>query len=359
MRVKLLVVGSVLALIAGACGSETPVGEARAFGIVDAGDAADQQVLAYQYQPDSSLTYGLLMDMEMNATMAFPGLGGSGDMSMGMSVGGSSTYDFAPGPQPGSVELTMRSDLSEFDLTHFTVDGQSMTNQLSQADIAALSEQSALPEVTVVLSERGEILELRYGDTAMPADFLSGFGAGGFSDPTGMSMAGLFGPEMPAEGVGVGAEWTIDSSQEVPFLGTLASTTHYWITGQEQVNGHDVLVIVSSSTVEDLEIDLMDMMESMISMDQAQLDAFGMTAQDMAAMQSELMPDVDMTMRFSYDKIEGTTYFDPAAGLVVWSANNADMTGSMDIKTPDGDGSMTFGMSMEMQVLLADDPETT
>ncbi len=355
MRLKLLAVGSVLALIAAACGSDSPVGEERVFGIVDAGDAASRQVLAYDYEPDSSLSYGLLMDMEMNATMAFPGLGGSGDMSMGMTVGGSTTYDLAPGPQPGSVELTMRSDLSEFDLTHFTVDGQSMTSQLSHADMAALGEQNALPEVTVVLSDRGEILELRYGDTAMPGDFLSGFGAGGFSDPTGMSMAGVFGPEMPAEDVGVGAEWTIDSSQEVPFLGTLASTTRYWITGQEQFKGHEVLVIVSSTTVDDLEIDLMDMMEGMLAMDQAQLDAFGMSAQDMAAMQSELMADVDMTMRFSYDRIEGTTYFDPEAGLVVWSANNADMTGSMDMKTPDGDGSMTFDMSMEMQVLLAED----
>ena len=47
-----------------------------------------------------------------------------------------------------------------------------------------LSDQNAIPEVTVVLSESGELLELRYGDTAMPSDFLSGFGSGGFSSNT-------------------------------------------------------------------------------------------------------------------------------------------------------------------------------
>ena len=354
MRLKLLVVGSVLALIAAACGSESPVGQERAFGLVDPGDAATVQVLAYDYESELSLAYGVLMGMEMNANMDFPGLGGSGDMSMGMTMGGNASYDIAPGPQPGTVELTMRSDFFNVDLTHFTVDGQSMTSQLGPADISALGEQSAIPEITVVLSERGEVLELRYGDTAMPSDFMSGMGGSGFSDPTGMSLAGMFGPEMPAEGVGIGAEWTVDSSQDVPFLGTIASTTHYWITGEEQFKGHDVLVIVSSSTVDDLEIDLLDMMESMMEMDSAQLDAFGMSAQDMAAMQSELMQDIEMTMSFSYDKIEGTTYFDPTAGLVVWSATDAHMVGSMDMKTPEGDGTMTFDMSLDMQMQLAE-----
>ena len=352
---KLLAVGSVFALVAAACGSESPAADERVFGLVDPGDAASARVLAYQYEPHSDLSYGIAVDMTMDATMSFPGLGGSGDMSMGLTMGGDMGFDVAPGPQPGSVEVTMESNLGGFELTHFTVDGQSMENQLTQADLAAMGEQSALPEITVVLSESGEVLELRYGDTAMPNDFLSGIGAGGFSDPTGMSVAGLFGPEMPAEGVGVGAEWTIDSSQDVPFIGTLDSVTHYWITGEEEYRGHDVLVIVSSSTVADVEIDLFEMMESMMSMEAAQMEAFGMTDADMAAMQSGLFDGMEMTMTFSYDKLEGTTYFDPVAGLVVWSVNNADMTGFVDMKTPDGDGTMTFDMTMDLEMLLAED----
>ncbi len=273
---------------------------------------------------------------------------------MGMSMGGEIEYDIQSGPQPGSVELTMRSSFSDFDLSHFTVDGQSMANQLSSADMAELGEQSALPEITVVVSESGEVLELRYGDTAMPTDFLSGFGSGGFSDPTGMSLTSMFGPEMPSEGVGVGAEWTVDNSQEVPLLGSMDASTHYWITGERDFNGRTVLIIVSSSTIQDIEIDLLEMMEAMMDMDTASLAAMGMDPNDLALAQSEMFDGMEMAMRFSYDKIVGTTYFDPTDGRVLWTSTDALMTGSIDMGTPDGDGTMTFDMSMNMEMLLAD-----
>ena len=354
MRTKLLIVVTAFSLMAAACGSEAPVVE-RSFGVVDQGDQGHLQVLAYDYQPDSSLGYSLVMDMTMNATADFPGSGGAGDMSMGMSMGGDIEYEIAPGAQAGSVELTMRSNLSAFDLNHFTVDGQSMANQLTSDDLAVLSDQSALPEITVVVDQSGEVLELRYGDAAMPTDFLGGFGSGGFSDPTGMSLTGMFGPEMPAEEVRVGAQWTVDSSQEIPLMGTLDSSTHYWITGEEQFNGHDVLVIVSQTTIEDIELDLLEMMQDMLEMDSASLAAMGMGADEMAQMQSELFAEIDMAMHFSYDDLSTTTYFDPAEGIVVWTATEAHMTGAVDMDTPDGSGTMAFDMLIDMKMTLADD----
>lgn len=354
MRTRNLAVGLVLALTAAACGTDSPVVEQQ-FGLIHQGDAVTLQVLSYNHEPDSTVGYGFTMAMAMNTRMDFPDLGGSGDMSMGMSLDGGIEYDIAPGPQPGSMELTMRSDFSEFDVDYFTVDGRSMANQLTPSDLAALGDQNALPEITVVVSESGEILDLQYGGTAMPKDFLSGFGSGGFSDPTGMSLAGLFGPEMPAEEVGVGAEWTVDNSQEVPFLGTMAASTHYWITEEKEFKGRDVLVIVSSSTIEDMEIDLLEMMESMMSMDSASLEAMGMDRNELAEAQRAMFDGMEMTMRFSYDKINGTTYFDPAEGSVLWSSTDALMTGSMDMSTPEGDGTMTFDMTMDMEMLRADE----
>ena len=353
MRIRLLTVGWVLALVAAACGSEAPT-VANNFGVLDQGDQGALQVLAYNYRPDSTLTYGFSMDTRMHTDMDFPGLGDAGNMAMGMSMGGSLQYDVASGPQPGSTALTMRSNITSFDVDHFTVDGQSMASQLSSADLAALGDQSALPEITVVVDERGEVLELKYGDATMPTDLLGGLGSGGFSDPTGMSLAGLFGPEMPAEEVRVGAEWTVDTSQDIPFMGTLASSTHYWITGEEQYRGHDVLVIVSTTNIEEVEIDLMDMMESMLTMDSAAMAEMGMSADDLAMVQSGLFDDMNMTMRFNYNDLETTTYFDPVEGIVVWTATEALMTGSMDMDTPEGSGTMTFDMEMDMQMALAD-----
>ena len=354
MRIRLLTIAWALALVAAACGSEAP-SVANNFGVLDHGDQGVLRVLAYNYQPESTLKYGFSMDTRMHTDMDFPGLGGGGNMSMGMSMGGSLQYDVASGPQPGSTALTMRSSISSFDLNHFTVDGKSMAGQLSNADLAALGDQSALPEVTVVVDERGEILELRYGGTAMPTELLGGLGSGGFSDPTGMSLAGMFGPEMPADEVRVGAEWTVDTSQDIPFMGTLASSTHYWITGEEQYQGHDVLVIVSATTIDEVEIDLAEMMEGMLTMDSSAMADMGMSADDLAMMQSGLFDDMDMTMRFNYHDLETTTYFDPLEGIVVWTSTDALMTGSMEMDTPDGSGTMTFDMEMDMQMMLADD----
>ncbi|MBT8193305.1 MAG: hypothetical protein KJP22_07880 [Acidimicrobiia bacterium] len=353
MRVKLLVLGSALALLAAACGSEAPSTEAR-FGVVNHGDAALLQVLAYDYEPASSLEYGFIMDMDMNMAMDFPGMGDSGDMSMGMSMGGDIAYDVAAGPQPGSTELTMRSSLRDFDLEHFTVGGRSMAGQLGAADLAELQSQSALPEMSVVVGANGEILEMRYGDAAMPTEMLNSFGAGGFSDPTGMSLAGLFGPELPSEAIGVGAEWIVDTSEEVPFVGMIESSTHHWITAQQEFNGRDVLVIVSATEIEDVEMDLMEMMESMLEMDSASAAAMGINPADLAGLTSELFDGMEMTMRFSYDDLASTTYFDPANGTVVWTSTEALMSGSMDMVAPDGSGSMTFGMRMDMEMIAAD-----
>jgi hypothetical protein len=353
MRIRLLTITWALALVAAACGSEAPTVENN-FGVLNQGDQGVLQVLAYNYQPDSTLTYGFSMDTRMHTDMDFPGLGGAGNMAMGMSMGGSLQYDVASGPQPDSMALTMRSNISSFELDNFTVDGQSMTSQLSAADLAALGDQNALPEVTVVVDERGEVLELQYGGTAMPTDLLGGLGSGGFSDPTGMSLAGLFGPEMPADEVRVGAEWTVDTSQDIPFMGTLASSTHYWITGEEQYQGHDVLVIVSATTIDEVEIDLADMMEGMLNMDSAAMAELGMSADDLAMAQSGLFDDVSMTMRFNYNDLETTSYFDPIEGIVVWTSTEALMTGSMEMDTPEGSGTMTFDMEMDMQMTLAD-----
>ncbi len=354
VRTRTTIVAGILALVAASCGSGSARTEAP-LGLIQQGDSASLQVLAYAYEPDSSLYYGFSLDMTMNATMDFPDLGGSGDISMGMGMDGALAYDIAPGTVPGSVAVTMRSDIRDFDLDYFTMDGQSVADQLSPSDLEAMRGENALPEITVVVSETGEVLELRYGDTALPSDFLSGFGSSGFSDPTGMSLTNLFGPEMPVEDVGVGAEWAVDDSQEIPGIGTIESRTHYWVTDETEFRGRNVLVIVSATTIEDIEMDLMEMMESMLTMDQASLEAMGMDAGELAQMQREMFDGMEMNMGFSYDSIETTTYFDPADGIMVWTNTVATTTGTMEMRTPEGNGTMTFDMDMDMELMLADE----
>jgi hypothetical protein len=105
-----------------------------------------------------------------------------------------------------------------------------------------------------------------------------------------------------------------------------------------------VLVIVSATTIDEVEIDLADMMKSMLTMDAAALAEMGMSADDLAMAQSGLFDEMKMTMRFNYHDLETTTYFDPTEGIVVWTSTDALMTGSMEMDTPDGSGTMTFDM---------------
>ena len=49
-----------------------------------------------------------------------------------------------------------------------------------------------------------------------------------------------------------------------------------------------------------------------------------------------------------------TTYLDPVEGVVVWTTTEAIMSGSMDMVAPEGSGSMTFDMRMDMEMIAAD-----
>lgn len=351
MRSRKLSIVAALAVVAAACGSSAPQAQQQPFGLVSAGSEGTPRLLTYDYQPDSSLTYEIFFDTSMDMRSEFPGMG-SNDMSMGMLMGGEMGYAVAPGPQEDSVEVTMTAEFDRFDVSHFTMDGVDMSNTVTSADMAELQGAGAIPTITAVVDSSGEVLELRYGDALVPTDFL---GSSSFSDPTGMSMMGMLGPEMPAEEVRVGAEWTTDSSQEVPGFGTVASRTHYWITGEETYNGRDVLVIVSSTDIESLTIDFMEMMEAMMQMDDGSLDAMGMSAEELAEMQRQLFAEIDMSMSISYDELIGTTYFDPVDGLAVWSAVNGDMSGSIEMSAPEGTGTMSFDMTMDIQLGLVED----
>lgn len=349
MRSRTFLPLAVVALVAAGCGADSPEVQQPRFGLVASGDQGAPQLLTYAYEPDSTLTYDIRFDTAMDVHSEFPGLGSS-DLSMGMTMAGEMAYTVSPGPGDGTVEVTMTADLDQISVEHMTMDGFDMSDQLTASDLEEMQGSGAIPPITAVVDSRGEILELRYGDAVVPSDFLGG--GSNFGDPTGMSMMGILGPEMPSEEVAVGAEWTTDTSQEVPGFGTVAASSHYWITGEETFNGREVLVIVSSTSVESLDIDLMKMMEEMAQMDDGSLAAMGMNPQDIAEMQSELFADIGMTMSMSYDDLTGTTYFDPVDGLAVWSAVNGDMTGSIEMSTPDGTGTMAFDMNMSIQVGL-------
>ena len=355
---KKIAVVAAMALLSAACGGGESGGFDPNAGFSQGADG-ELRSLAYAYQPDSSLTYGYNIDMDVSMDADIDAPDGFGEMTMGMSMAGSIAYGVSAGAEEGTVELTIDSSLSDFSVSELTVDGESMPAELlglNDPDLAGVGE--LIPPMTVVVDSSGDILEMQVGDVAVPSDLLATFGGGSFGDPTGMGMLGsLFGPELPDDQVRIGATWTTTDTQEVPFVGEMTVVTNHEIVGEESMAGRDTFVIESTAQMSPLSISFADMLESL--KDPATMAALGMAGEDIDAAQLEAdlfeSMDFDFSMDISYDKLETKTWFDYQAGVMVSTDADMVMTMKMKIDTPEGGGDMTMKANMGMAMLLTAD----
>jgi hypothetical protein len=355
---KKLAVVMTFALVAVACGSGDQTSFDPDEGFTQ-GAEGQLRALAYAYQPDSSLTYGFTMGIDMDLSSDFDGLDEFGSMTMGMDVAGSLSYDVSPGPEEGTVALGVTASLSDFSMSEFTLDGEPMPADLAGfGDVEALGLNEVIPEMTVVVDSRGDVIELTYGDVTVPSELLNSFGGGGFGDPTGMGLFGsIFGPELPVEEARVGATWTTSNTQQVPGIGEMTVVTTHEIIGEESVAGRDTVVISSTSQMTPVSISMADLFEMMT--DPEFLGTAGLSEDELrdAQLEMELMDamDFDFEMEISYGDVTTTTWLDYEAGIVVSTDGAVEATIDMSLDTPEGSGTMSMGMNMTIGMLLTAD----
>lgn len=352
MRIRLIIVA--LALAASACGDAGGPAVDPDGGFTQ-GHTGELLTLSYGFQPDTRLGYDFAMDVTADVTADIPDAGDFGDMRMAMGMAGGLSFDLAPGPDAGTTEVTMGMELRDFTVREFSMGGISMLDEIGDQDLGELFAAEALPEITLVMDAQGNLLEMRSGDTPLPTDLFGSSLGGGFSDPSGMSIQTmLFGPPLPEGEVRVGAEWTTDDSREVPFLGYVESHSRHRITGEDRVQGRDVLIIETVTDISDIELDFADMVDAMRDVDAG---AMGITDTELAQMEAEIgaMDGLGFSMRLAYESLQSTTWFDPGAGLVVQTDGAGDMRMSMAFDMLGESGSMDMDMTMSIHMLLTDD----
>lgn len=338
-----------LALIAAAC-AEPGVSA----GPGSPPDGAQAAVLTYDFQPGHDLTYGTALQVSADMSIASQ-LSGSSDMSMAFNVAAATNYRLSPGPESGTTEVSVTSDLSSFEVEEFTVDGQSINESLALDQLGTDFDLGELiPEVTVVIDEFGNIISTEVGGTAVPTDLLGG----GLGDPTGsLGLSSVFGPAFPEEGVFVGARWSNEDAVEVPFLGDVTIRSDHEVIAIDTVGGREAFVIESRTTIPAFNLDLTDMMDFFENVDAGTAAAMGLTLNDLQLMAAEfrtMMREATMDMSFDFGEMTQTTWFDGNSGVVARMISDVEVNMKASFSGFGDDGSMDMKMKMSIDSVLAD-----
>jgi len=304
---------------------------------------AGGSLLHYAYRPGETLAY----EVELATTMTAESTDGASalsaeDWAMDMEVTERLELAFTEGADPATIQITM---------TQEAIDGEAHMNSSGQEQSIPLDQFTAglQNEVVVVIDAQGKLLSASIGGTELPAQFLAALS--GLSGST-MLQPQQLGPEFPDEPLQVGDEWQTTASGDV--LGfTITQTSRHRLAAEEQLLGRTTYRIESQITTGPYAADLAGLLAGLQESpgllgeaDPAQIDA--------ALGQFE---DLGIGLEFEMAKSTAslTTWFDPAAGMVVRSELEAPiaMTLRMTGIPEAGDGTMTIEMATSQRMTLA------
>ena len=267
------------ALLLAGCGADDQV-------VVGPDDSAVSVVfpaaVTYAYEPDTQLSYR----MELNGTDwtrdASDGVPENSDIELGLPDGEleiktsaviDQTYRIGPGPDDKTLEIYIASDLTELSVTG----DEDLDETLFGSPSSALDQ---IPPATVVVDEQGKVLEFAFSDSEVEASYESAEQAlfGLIQEQimstymTGANFDGPLGPVFPTDQLlAVGSVWTDETESRIGDQ-TIATDYTHEITGVDELNGVEVVVIESTVTVGGFEIDLEDLVGSVMESAWADLD---------------------------------------------------------------------------------------
>lgn len=350
-RIRLLSAVGVMALLLAACGGSSDGTTTTAGPTSTTVAAPEAMLISYKLVPGTTHTFELEMNQrfEMTSTGDASALESEdlpGQMTMKITGPTIVTYTVADGPEPGTYELTVSSDLSGLDFD-ITVDGE----KASPDDIPEFAELEPV-ETTIVVDEHGNPVG---GAGESPDDLFGGIfgGLGDFSDMASPAAAldpgQFFGPILSDKEVEVGDSWT--ETTEIPLFGDDVATTKVTSTLDrfEKLGGADVMVI--ETVISNSEIRF-DMAEFLIAMFEGFMPG---DASDEDRAQLDQFRD-ELRFLFSVDAAETnmTTWFDPDRGMAIQSRVVGQNRMAMDVNMPsDDDGEMVafaFNMSIHQDM---------
>ncbi|MDP9495154.1 MAG: hypothetical protein M3P87_07945 [Actinomycetota bacterium] len=251
------------------------------------------------------------------------------------------SHEVAAGPEEGTFEIHITGNFDDVAVTG-TVDGEPIDTS-EVPDFAAMEPI----DVTVVVDEQGNVISSGGEDVEDPLGGLfEGLGSmGGGAPAPGLDPGQFFGPLLSDEEVAVGDTWSDEI--ESPGLGEepIVTSVTNTISGVEQLDGAEVLVIETISTTSPIEFDLAEFFRGLFG-------AFipeEATAEETAEFE-DLMGELRFLISIDDTSSSGTTRFDAGAG----TARQSDVTAGthivMDMMIPDDTTGDLIGFQMEMSI---------
>lgn len=293
--------------------------------------------LAYSLQPGTVFQYEVTIDQHIDLTVTGdPALTAEEDMAANATVDvrGTTvlTYSVAEGPEPGTYQITISGEFTEFEASG-TVDDEPIN-----ADEAPDFATPEPIDVIIVVDEQGRLVRT--------GELFGGIFEGDLFDleHPGLDLGQLVGPPFPDQELAVGDSWS--ETIELPlFMGEEPVTTQIdsVVVGADSVDSFEVLVIETTTSTPVIEIDLADFFMGFFLAfipDEA-------SEEELAELES-VLDELRFVMRLEPTVAESTTWFDPEAGLARKAAGSSSVRMMMDINLPDDETGDMVAFDMEM-----------
>jgi hypothetical protein len=329
---RLLPTVTVLALVLAACGG----------GIAEPNPQTEAVLLSYSLSDGDQFSYevGLDQHIEMTATGESTFMGEDVPGSASVDIAGTATFTHvvSAGPQPGTYEVHITGDFADVTVTG-DVDGE----RVDSADIPDFAAPEPV-DVTVVVDEQGNIVPQGPEGEGPLGDMFGGMGGLGGSHPApGLDPGQFIGPPLSDEEVAVGDTWTEEIEtpglDDEPVVTSITST----VTGVEDLEGTEVLVIESNATTSLIEIDLAELFTGMFGA----MATEGATPEETAEFEA-MMEQMRFLMTVDDTTADSRTWFDASAGVAKQSETTSGTSISMDLNVPDDQTGQMAGFIMDM-----------
>ena len=338
---------ATLALVLGACvGTTETTTTVEESTTTTAPPAVEAVLLTYSLTAGDVFQYevGLDQHIEIEASGDATAMGEEeipGEASVDIAGTAVFTHTVADGPEAGTYEIQITGEFEDLSVTG-TVDGAPVDSS-EVPDFAAMEPI----DVTVVVDEQGNVISA--GGEEIEDPFAGLFGGlesmGGNAPAPGLDPGQFFGPLFSDEEVAVGDTWS--DEVETPGLGeepVVTSVTNT-VTGVEQFDGGDVFLIETASSTSPIEFDLGEFFRGLFG-------AFipeEATAEESAEFE-ELMSQLRFVVNIDDTTADGTSRFDPEAGIIRGSDITAGTHIGMDMMIPDDTTGEMIAFQMEMTI---------
>ena len=332
---RLIPTAMVLALAVAACGG----------GAGEPDPDSEAVLLSYSLSDGDEFSYevGLDQHIEMTASgeSTFMGEDVPGSASVDVAATGTFTHVVSAGPEPGTYEVHITGEFADLNVTG-EVDGE----DIDSSDLPDFATPKPV-DVTVVVDEQGNIVPQGPDAEGPLGDLFGGLGGlgglGGATPAPGLDPGQFIGPPLPDEEVAVGDTWTEEVETPVPGEEPVVTTITSTVSGVEDLEGSDVLVIDSNATTSPIEFDLAELFAGMFGA----MAPDGATGQDSAEFEA-MMEQVRLQVSVDDSTADSRTWFDAAEGLARQSETTSGTNVSMDMNVPDQETGEMAGLVMDM-----------